>query len=76
MTASMTPPSEVARAVQGGSERSLEDLIQRVSGELLMAEDSHAEGFDELEHDFWTDPCHFLRRACQVADYGGDERRG
>jgi hypothetical protein len=75
MTDSMTPPSEVARAGQGGGERPLEDVIERVAGELLMAEDSHAERFDELEHDFWTDPCHFLRRACQAADYGGDERR-
>jgi hypothetical protein len=75
MTTSITPPSEVARAVQGSGERPLEDLIQRVPGELLLAEDSHAEGVDELEHDFWADPCHFLRRACQAADYGGDERR-
>jgi len=31
--------------------------------------------FDEIEQDFWTDPCHFLRRACQAADYGSDELR-
>jgi hypothetical protein len=74
MTDAITPPSEVARAEQSG-ERSLEDLIERVPGELLLAEDSHGESFDELEHDFLTDPCHFLRRACQAADYGGDERR-
>jgi hypothetical protein len=75
MTVSITPPSEVARAVQGSGERPLEDLIKRVPGELLIAEHSHAEGIEWLEHDFWTDPCHFLRRACQAADYGGDERR-
>jgi hypothetical protein len=75
MTPSLAASSEVAPAVQGGGERSLEDLIERVPEELLLAEDSHAEGVDELEHDFWTDPCHFLRRACQAADYGGDERR-
>lgn len=75
MTPSMTPPSDVARAEQGAGERPLEDLIERVPVELLLAEDSAADGFDELEHDFWTDPCHFLRRACQAADYGGVERR-
>jgi hypothetical protein len=51
-------------------------LIERVPGELLAAEDTRANGFDDLEQDFWTDPCHFLRRACQAADYGGDGRRG
>jgi len=71
----MTPSPEVARAARGGSERTLEDLIARAPGELLLAERPPAEGFDELERDFWTDPCRFLRRACQEADYGGDERR-
>lgn len=75
MTDSMTPPSEIARAGQDGGERPLEDLIKRVPGELLLAEDPRTEARDNLEQDFWTDPCHFLRRACQVADYGGDERR-
>jgi hypothetical protein len=75
MTLSITPPSEAARAAQVSDERPLEDLIERVPGELLMAEDSHIEVVDALEHDFWTDPCHFLRRACQAADYGVDERR-
>ena len=75
MRPSLTASSEIARAGQGAGERSLEDLIERVRGELLLAEDSDADGFDELEQDFWTDPCHFLRRACQAADYGGEERR-
>ena len=75
MTHSLTASAEVTRAGQSAGERSLEDLIERVPAELLLAEDSAADGFDELEHDFWTDPCHFLRRACQAADYGGVERR-
>jgi hypothetical protein len=50
-------------------------LIARVPSELLAAESSQAEAIDELEHDFLTDPCHFLRRACQTADYGSDELR-
>lgn len=75
MTSSLTPPLEAAQAAQVAGERPLEDLIKGVAGELLMAEASHVEVVDELEHDFWTDPCHFLRRACQAADYGGDERR-
>jgi hypothetical protein len=29
------------------------------------------ESLEEMAvHDFWNDPSHFLRRACQVADYG------
>ena len=75
MTDSMTPSSDVARAGSVGNERPLENLIALVPGELLVAERSHAEGLDELEHDFWTDPCHFLRRACQAADYGSEELR-
>ena len=75
MSPSLTASSEVARAGQGAGERSLEDLVERVRGELLLAEDSDADSFDELEQDFWTDPCHFLRRACQAADYGGEGRR-
>ena len=77
MSPSLTASSEAARAGQGAGagERSLEDLIERVPGELLLAENSDPEGFDVLEPDFWTDPCHFLRRACQAADYGGEERR-
>jgi hypothetical protein len=72
---------------QAGLERTLEEMLARVPGELLLAEDSAREraagaSLDEVEHDFWTDPCHFLRRACQVADYGAsvtgcaDEKRG
>ena len=75
MTPSLTSPSEVARATEVAGERPLADLIARVPAELLIAEASRAEGVDALEHDFWTDPCHFLRRACQAADYGSDDRR-
>ncbi|HSC14577.1 MAG TPA: hypothetical protein VLI71_05635 [Gammaproteobacteria bacterium] len=32
-------------------------------------QDSGHRSLDELERDFRIDPCHFLRRACQVADY-------
>ena len=79
MTDSMTPTPvtsslDLVRAGRG-TERPLEDLIARVPSELLAAESSQAEAIDELEHDFWTDPCHFLRRACQAADYGSDELR-
>lgn len=63
------------RVGRSGLERPLEDLIERVPGELLAAESSRAEGLAELEHAFWTDPCRFLRRACQIADYGSDEFR-
>jgi hypothetical protein len=52
---------------------SLEELVEHLPIDLVLAEDSRAEGgawTDELEHDFWADPCHFLRRACQDADYG------
>ena len=68
----MTPSTELQRA-GCCSERPLEDLIARVPSELAAAESSCAAGFDELEHDFRTDPCRFLRRACQRADYGSDE---
>src|SRR5262245_32650105 len=71
---SMTPSPELGRA-GGGSERPLEDMIARVPSELVAAESSCADRFEKLEHDFWTDPCHFLRRACQRADYGSDEPR-
>lgn len=75
MTASSPTSSSEAASAASGSERPLEDLLARVPGELLAAERSHAEPFDELEHDFWTDPCRFLRRACQKVDYGSDELR-
>ena len=71
MTDSMTPTP----VTSSPDLRPLEDLIARVPSELLAAESSQAEAIDELEHDFLTDPCHFLRRACQTADYGGDELR-
>jgi len=75
MSPSVTPPTEFALAAQVAGERPLEDLIARVPAELLRAEVSRAEVVDALEHDFWTDPCHFLRRACQAADYGSDDPR-
>ena len=74
-----TPMPTPASAVTGqDGDRSLAELLERVPGELLLAEASPAERsaadlFDEVEHDFWTDPCHFLRRACQLADYGSSE---
>jgi len=71
MTDSMTPTP----VTSSPDLRPLEDLIARVPSELLAAESSQAEAIDELEHDFLTDPCHFLRRACQTADYGSDELR-
>jgi hypothetical protein len=62
-------------------------MLERVPGELLLAEDSAEDraagaALGEVEHHLWTDPCHFLRRACQLADYGAsgtscsDENRG
>jgi hypothetical protein len=71
----MTSSAELTRAGRVGSERPLEELVARVPGELFAAERSNVAGLDELEHDFWTDPCRFLRRACQTADYGSDEFR-
>ncbi|HEX7237620.1 MAG TPA: hypothetical protein VF405_11705 [Gammaproteobacteria bacterium] len=64
------PPPEVAGTGQEASERSLVDMAERIPADLLTAESSHLGGLDDVEHDFWTDPCHFLRRACQDADYG------
>ena len=58
-------PPKVTRT--GRDERSLEDMVER---DLLTAEDLQSDGVDELEHELWTDPCHFLRRACQDVDYG------
>jgi hypothetical protein len=75
MTHSLTQTPEVARVAQVAGERPLEDLIARVPAELLMAEGSRVEVAAAVEHDFRTDPCRFLRRACQAADYGDDERR-
>jgi len=75
MTDSKTASSQIARAERGGGALALEDLVARVPIELLAAASTHAEAFDQLEHDFWTDPCHFLRRACQTADYGSEELR-
>lgn len=51
---------------------SLEELVEHLPIDLLLADLRAAGGawMDELEHAFWADPCHFLRRACQDADYG------
>ena len=67
--------SEAARTDRDVGERLLEDMVERIPAELSRAENPEGDGVDELEHDFWTDPCHFLRRACQAADYGSDELR-
>ena len=66
------PPQrpEGARNGRDVAERSLEDMVERLPADLLTAEHLQSDGIDELEHDFWTDPCRFLRRACQDADYG------
>jgi hypothetical protein len=61
-------PPKVART--GRDERSLEDMVARIPADLLTAENLQSDCVDELEHEFWTDPCHFLRRACQHVDYG------
>jgi hypothetical protein len=66
------PPGELTPAAQGG-ERSFEEMLERVPVELVLAEEtagSVSDDVDSVEQDFWTDPCHFLRSACQAADYG------
>jgi hypothetical protein len=45
-------------------------MIERIPADLLTAENRQGDGVAELEHEFWSDPCHFLRRACQDVDYG------
>ena len=65
------PPPEVPRAREGADDGSLEAIVEHLPADLVLAEGgAGGAGFDELEHDFWIDPCRFLRRACQVADYG------
>jgi hypothetical protein len=34
------------------------------------AADDHAATMERLARDLLADPCHLLRRACQIADYG------
>ncbi len=73
MGISAQPGFELTPVAQAG-ERSLE-MLERIPVELKLAEDlangrSAEDAFEIVEHDFWTDPCHFLRRACQRADYG------
>jgi hypothetical protein len=62
---------EGARAGQAGDTRSIEEMLERLPAELLLAEKMLGDhsAADDVEQQFWTDPCHFLRRACQVADY-------
>ena len=75
MAVTVTPPLATARPWQHGSDDSLEEMFEHVPIDLVLAEQVRADGgegerIDELDHDFWHDPCRFLRRACQVADYG------
>lgn len=75
MAVTVTSPLAIALPWQDGSDGSLEQMFERVPVDLVLAEDVRADSgggdrFDELDHDFWHDPCRFLRRACQVADYG------
>lgn len=71
MTASVPPSGELAPLPAGGGELPVETMIERVSAELVLAEDLPCDGAgEESLAELWTDPCHFLRRACQVADYG------
>jgi hypothetical protein len=64
-----TPPPGRARTRTVSVGDSLEEIVAHVPVDLVLAQAERADGLDELEHDFWNDPCHFLRRACQVADY-------
>jgi hypothetical protein len=75
MAVTATPPLPTAPPWQGGNDDSLEKMFEHVPVDLVLAEQVRADSggcdrIDELEHDFWHDPCRFLRRACQVADYG------
>lgn len=71
MTSSSSPPASDSR----GADPALDGMLERVSAELVLAEERPRAGADDLE-DLWTDPCHFLRRACQIADYGPTEAAG
>ena len=75
MAVTVTSPLAIARPWQDGGDDSLEEMFERVPVDLVLAEEVCADGgggdrVDEIDSDFWHDPCHFLRRACQVADYG------
>jgi len=75
MAATVTSPLGIARPSQDGGDEVLEKMLEHVPVDLVLAErvrahDGEGGRLDELDHDFWHDPCHFLRRACQVADYG------
>lgn len=63
-------PPEVTRTGRDVGERSLEDMVERIPADLVTAENRQSDAVDELEREFWSDPCHFLRRACQDVDYG------
>lgn len=75
MAVTVTSPLATARPRQDGSDDSLEKMFEHVPADLVLAEQVRADGggggrIDEPDQDFWHDPCRFLRRACQVADYG------
>jgi hypothetical protein len=67
MTEAPTP--EGARARQAGDTYSIDEMLERLPVELRLAEEKLRSAADDVEQQFWTDPCRFLRRACQVADY-------
>jgi hypothetical protein len=68
------PTPQAARAEQGGVATFLAEMLERVPMELLLAEEPRepavADGLDGDTQDLLADPCGFLRRACQIADYG------
>jgi len=75
MAATVTSPLGNARPWQDGADEVLEKMFEHVPVDLVLAErvrahDGGGDRIDELDPDFWHDPCRFLRRACQVADYG------
>ncbi|HXS80023.1 MAG TPA: hypothetical protein VN818_07040 [Gammaproteobacteria bacterium] len=74
MAGTVTSPLAIVRPWQEG-DGSLEEMSEHVAVDLVLAEQVRPDNgmgdcIEHLEHDFWHDPCRFLRRACQVADYG------
>lgn len=70
MPTPIVPTADAARTDQPGDDKLLEEMPERLRAELLLAEDLTDEHADGTLAEFCLDPCHFLRRACQVADYG------